>query len=412
MNADLLFVGIAQLATPVGPAPKGGKAQGELHIVEDAALAVTDGRIVWLGPRSLWRGQAGETHDLGGRVLLPGLVDPHTHAVWAGGRLVDFEARARGESYEAILARGGGIRSTVHHTAAASRDELAQLALPRLHALMRSGATTIEVKSGYGFSPEAELKMLEVVRDVQALVPARLVPTLLVHIPPQDSAERGAYLDMVVRELIPEVARRDLARAVDIFVEREAFSVNEAERVLLAAQEHGLGLKLHADQFHAVGGVELGIRLGALSVDHLEASGPAQIEALARSTTVATVLPGVSLHLGLPPAPGRALIDAGATVAVGTDLNPGSSPLPSQALAMALSVRLNGLTPAEALTAVTLNAACALGLGDVGRLEPGCWADFIVLNNTDWREMAYWLGEPVLTSQWISGVQVPRERRP
>jgi imidazolonepropionase len=403
MKADRLFTNITQLATPTGKGPRRGKAQGELEVVRDAALAVREGKVAWVGPRSAWRGEATEALDLGGRAVVPGLIDPHSHAVWAGDRLADFEASARGESYEAILVRGGGIRSTVRHTVAASKGELVQLALPRLEALMRSGATTIEVKSGYGFTLEAELKMLEAVRDLQAYLPVRLVPTLLVHIPPEDRRERGAYLDMVLHELIPAVAARGLATAVDIFVEREAFSADEAEPVLLAAAEHGLAVKLHADQFQASGGVELGVRLGALSVDHLEASGPAQIEALAGSATIATLLPGVSLHLGLPPAPGRALIDAGAAVAVGSDLNPGSSPLFSQSLALALAVRLNGLTPAEALTAATLNAACALGLGDAGRLEPGCRADFLVLEGSDWRELVYRLGETALSSRWIAG---------
>jgi imidazolonepropionase len=396
MKANALFTGIAQLATPVGKGPKRGGEMGELELIDDAALAVRDGKIVWVGPRSEWQGQADETIDLGGRAVVPGLIDPHTHTVWAGDRLEDFEARSRGEGYEAILARGGGIRSTMRHTVAASKEELVGLALPRLEALLRSGATTVEIKSGYGFSLKAELKMLEAVGELRARTPIRLVPTLLVHVPPQEEREREGYLELVVHEMIPAIVEGELATAVDIFVEREAFTVEEAERVLVAAKDCGLGVKLHADQFHAIGGVELGVKLGALSVDHLEASGVAQLEVLARSDTVATVLPGVSLHLGLPPAPGRKLVDAGAAVAVGTDLNPGSSPLFSQALALALSVRLNGLTPAEALTAATLNAACALGLEDVGKLEAGCHADFLILASPDWRDIAYSLGGPVV----------------
>jgi imidazolonepropionase len=403
VSAEQLFTGIAQLVTAQGAGPKRGRAQGELTVVEDAALAIAGGKIMWIGRREDWRGTANATVDLGGRAVLPGLVDPHTHAVWAGERFADFEARARGESYEAILARGGGIRSTMRHTAAASPEELVALALPRLEALMRSGATTVEVKSGYGFTLEAELKMLEAVRALQTRVPARLVPTLLVHVPPQHEHEREAYLDMAVSELIPEAARQALAVAVDVFVEKEAFSALEAERILAAARGHGLAVKLHADQFHALGGVELGIRHGALSVDHLEASGEEQIKALAQSDTVATLLPGVSLHLGLAGAPGRRLVDAGAAVAVATDLNPGSSPLYSQALAMALSIRLNGLTPAEALVAATANAAAALGLADAGRLEIGCRADFLVLDGPDWRELTYALGKEVVAEVWVGG---------
>lgn len=401
-----LFTGISQLATSSGSGPRRGSAQGELTVINDAALAVENGVISWAGPRSEWQGEAMYTTDLAGRAIVPGLVDPHTHAVWAGERLADFEGRTRGESYESVLARGGGIRSTMRATAAASVDELVALGLPRITKLLHSGATTIEIKSGYGFTLEAELRMLEAIRELQALTPARLVPTLLIHVPPAVASERDAYLQMVVQELIPEVARRGLASAVDVFVEREAFNLAETEQILMTAAAHNLKVKLHADQFHAIGGVELGIAYGALSIDHLEASTTAQIQALAQSNTVAVVLPGVTLHLGLPAAPGRKLIDAGAAVAAGTDLNPGSSPLYSTAQALALSVRLNGLTPAEALTAATHNAACALGIDDAGRLEPGCPADFLVLSGPDWREIAYDLSGTEIAEIWLAGARL------
>ena len=226
------------------------------------------------------------------------------------------------------------------------------------------------------------------------------IPTPCVH------SERTAYIESVCRDLIPEAAKRGLAVTLDIFVEREAWHVAEAEQMLGAAKQHGLAVKLHSDQFHSIGGVELGIRFGALSIDHLEASGPAQIAALATSSTIATVLPGVSLHLGLPAAPGRALIDAGAAVAIGTDLNPGSSPLYSTAAALGLAVRLNGLTPQEALVAGTVNAACALGLADAGRLEVGCAADFLVLHGRDWRDLVYTLGANPVREVWIGGRRV------
>jgi imidazolonepropionase len=398
-----LFTGISQLATNSGSGLRRGSAQGELTVISDAALAVRDGVITWLGQRSEWRAEAAHITDLDGRAVVPGLVDPHTHAVWAGDRLADFEGRARSESYESVLARGGGIRSTMRATAAADLDELVALALPRITKLLHSGATTIEIKSGYGFTPEAELRMLEAVRELQSVTPARLVPTLLIHVPPAAAAERPAYLQTVVQELIPEATRRKLADAVDVFVEREAFTIAETEEILQAARERNLNIKLHADQFHVIGGVELGIAHRALSIDHLEASTAAQFQALAQSDTVATVLPGVTLHLGLPAAPGRKLIDAGSAVATGTDLNPGSSPLYSTAQALALSVRLNGLTPAEALTAATSNAAAALGLDGPGRLEPGCPADFLVLNGPDWREIAYDLSGTAIAEVWLAG---------
>ncbi len=403
-----LFHGIRSLVAGPTATP------GEMQVLEDAAMLVVDGRVRWLGERSAWsqRQEAAverpdETIDLGGRVVVPGLVDPHTHAVWAGDRLADFEARTSGRSYQAILAAGGGIRSSVRHTSAATVDELVQGALPRLRALRDSGATTIEVKSGYGDTPAAELRMLEAVRVLQASQPARLVPTLLFHLPPPVADARADYLETAVRELIPEVAARGLATSVDVFVEEDAFGVAEAGRLLSAAAEQGLGTKLHADQFNSFGAVELAVEHGAWSVDHLEASGPKQVAALAGASTVATVLPGVSLHLGLPAAPGRALLDAGATVAVGTDLNPGSSPLFSSAMAMALAVRLNGLRPAEAMLAATVHAAKALGLQDRGRLTPGALADFLVLDHHahDWRMLVYAMAAPCVAEVFVGGVR-------
>jgi imidazolonepropionase len=320
--------------------------------------------------------------------------------------LDDFEARTSGMSYEDILRKGGGIRSTVRFTQEASLEHLVQLALPRLNALLQSGATTIEVKSGYGFTPEAELKMLESIKQLQSLVPAQLIPTLLIHVPPQDKNEREDYLEQVCQHLIPEAAKRNLAKAVDVFIEQEAFSVAEAEQIFQAAAIARLPFKAHADQFHAIGGTELTCARGGLSVDHLEASGSSQIQTLSGSKTIATILPGVTLHLGLSAAPGRKLIDTGAAVAVGTDLNPGSSPLFSIQQALALSVRLNGLTPAEALTACTVNAASALGLTDVGRIEVGCRANFLVLNDSDWRVLPYTLGANPVEDVFIAGTKV------
>ena len=406
MKVDLLVSGISQLATPRGAGAKHGLAMRDVAVMTDAAMGIIGGRVVWVGLSSVWTGEARETVDVGGRAVVPGLIDPHTHAVWAGDRLEDFEARASGAAYEEILAAGGGIRSTVRATAAATRDELVYLAEPRIAALMKSGATTIEVKSGYGFEPAAELVMLEAIAELGKRVQASLVATLLIHLPPVDAALRSEYVERVCEELIPEVARRELAKAVDVFVEREAWSVAEAKTISESAKRHGLMIKLHSDQFHRVGGVELGVRMRALSVDHLEAAGVEEIALLGGSRTIATVLPGVSLHLGLPAAPGRMLIDAGAAVAVGTDLNPGSSPLYSMAAAMALVVRMNGLTVQEALVAGTANAAAALGSEGVGRLEAGCVADFLVLQSTDWRDLIYTLGANPVREIWVGGKRV------
>ncbi len=406
MKAEILITGISQLITAEGAGPKHGQAMRELKIVEQAAIAISAGVIVWTGKESEWKGDTEVNVDVGGRAVVPGLVDPHTHTIWAGDRLADFEARTSGSTYEEILAAGGGIRSTIRATAATSQDDLVALAKPRIDCLIESGATTIEIKSGYGFTPEAELAMLEAIQSLSADSVARIMPTLLIHIPPAIVAERSSYMSRICEELIPEVARRNLATAVDIFVEEEAWQVAEAEDLFHCAKQYGLAIKLHSDQFHCIGGLELGIDFGALSVDHLEASGPEQIAKIASSSTVATILPGVSLHLGIPSAPGRKLVDAGAAVAVGTDLNPGSSPLFSISAALALSVRLNGLTVEEALVAGTVNAAFALGITDAGRLEAGCAADFLVLQNTDWRDLAYRLGANPVRDVWIGGEKV------
>lgn len=406
--ADLLVANIGQLATPAGACGDGalrGARHGEVLVTPRAALAVRDGRIAWAGPERAWRGEARTVLDAGGAAVVPGLVDPHTHAVWLGDRLADFDARARGADYEAILAGGGGIRHTVRCTAAAPEAELVRAALPRLERLTQGGATTIEVKSGYGLEPDAELRMLRAVRALRPLAAAELAPTLLFHVPPLGTSERRDYVAYGAAELIPRVAREGLAEAVDVFVEREAFTAGEADRLLAAARAHGLAGKLHAEQFHAVGGTACAVRHGALSVDHGEAFGDGEIAALAASSTLATLLPGVTLHLGIPAAPGRALVDAGAAVAVGSDLNPGSSPVFDPALVLGLAVRLNRLTPAEALVAATANAAAALGRRDRGRLVPGCRADLLVLDAADWRELAYRLGGGVVARVVVGGVE-------
>jgi imidazolonepropionase len=400
---ELLLTGISQLLTAPGPVPRRGAAMGILSNTTNAAVAIDAGRIAWLGPQKEWSGHAKETINLGGCAVLPGLVDPHTHAVWAGDRLADFEARSTGAAYEEILAAGGGIWHTIRQTADKTCEEMAALALPRIEALVRSGATIIEVKSGYGYSPEAELRMLEAIKLLTMRTQARLVPTLLIHICPEERSAREEYREQICRELIPEAARRELAEAVDIFVEQHAWSAADAATILACARSHGLGIKLHTEQFHRVGGLELGLSLGALSIDHLEACSPEQCRAVAASSTIAVILPGVSLHLGLAAAPGRALIDAGAAVAIGTDLNPGSSPVFSAAVAMALAVRLNGLTPQEALTAATVNAAAALGRPESGRLEVGLPADLLVLESPDWRDLVYSLGKNMVKEVWISG---------
>jgi len=405
-RAERVFTGIGQLVTPAGPGAKRGAQQGELLELRDALMAVRGGRVTWLGPATAWDGVADDVIDLGDRAVVPGLVDAHTHLLWAGERYQDLDDRLSGVPYERILARGGGIRSTVRATAAAGRGALLAAARARLDDLIASGATTVEVKSGYGGTVEAEVASLEAIAELRTAAPVSVVPTLLIHLP--DADDRAGHLRAVVERLIPEVAARHLAERIDVFVEREAFTVDEAERLLEAGRAVGLERTLHADQFHAIGGVELAVRLGARSVDHLEASGVEQIAVLAGGSTVATLLPGVSLELGLRGAPGRALVDAGVAVAVATDLNPGSSPLHSTSLALALSLRLNGLRPAEALVAGTVNAAAALGRADAGWLGVGARADFVVCAERDWRSLLHGLGGPGPIETWAAGRRVDR----
>lgn len=411
MNADLLITGITQLATPTGTGVKYGPQMRKISVTDNAAIAIAGDQFSWIGAAHDWAGTAARAVDLGGRAVIPGLIDPHTHAIWAGDRLRDFDARTSGVTYEEILAAGGGIWSTIRATTVAADDTLVLLTERRLWSLIRSGATTIEVKSGYGFTPDRELRLLELIRIAASRVPARIVPTLLIHLPPTDQGKHDAYIHQVQSELIPEVSRRQLATAVDVFIEKEAWSAKQAEALLGSALEHGLYIKVHAEQFHSIGGIEMAIRLKAVSIDHLEACKPHQYSLFQDSPTIATILPGVSLHLGIPKAPARQLIDAGAAVAVGTDLNPGSSPLFSTSTALGLAVRLNGLATSEALVAGTVNACHGLGLEDAGRIEAGARADFVVLNSPDWRDLLYTLGNHPVREVWCNGVRIVPDGR-
>lgn len=403
MIADRLITNIGQLVSAVGVGALRGVAMCDLHITTDAAVAIHDGHVVWVGRRQDWNGIAAETQDAEGCSVIPGLVDPHTHIVWGGDRLDDFDARSRGVPYETMLADGGGIRHTVACTANASDDDLLAAAVQRAAQMIRAGATTIEVKSGYGESWEHESRQLATIRRMRAHLPVTLVPTMLFHLPPHDASERAVYLRVAESEWMPAIAAAQLATGIDVFIERDAFAPDDAARLMRAAAAHGLTCKAHTDQFNVLGGTEVAIAHGALSADHLEQSGPAQIAALAASRTAAVLLPGVTLHLGLPAAPGRALVDAGAVVAIGTDCNPGSSPLFSMALAMGLGVRLNGLTLAEAFVACTANAAAALGQTQAGRIAPGMRADLLLLKSTDWRDVPYVMGESVIDRVMLAG---------
>ncbi len=373
-------------------------------------MRIEDGRIAAVGPYRDLKGSAADVVEVAG-VLYPGFVDCHTHAVFGAPRLDDQQRRALGEDYKAIAAAGGGILQSVQDTRARSEGELRAITRDRLLALRAHGSTTIEVKSGYGLDLDTERKQLRVVRDLVAEERLNLVPTFLgAHeVPPEYRARRAEYVRLLSDAMIPAIARDGLARCCDVFCEPGVFSVAEAREILLAARQHGLALKLHADELEGAGGAELAAELGALSADHLAAVSAAGIAALARSETVAVLLPATLLFLGKTrQAPARRLIEAGALVALATDFNPGTSPTVSLPFVMALGVSQLGLRHAEAVTAVTVNAAAALGLAaDRGQIAPGFAADLVACDVADWREIAYWVGTNLVTAVWTGGLACP-----
>ncbi|MDX1530455.1 MAG: imidazolonepropionase [Rhodothermales bacterium] len=383
-----LLTDIATLATC-----RAAGDQDDVHPIPDAALAWEDGAVRWAGPEAELPAEyaAWKRERAGGRLVVPGLVDCHTHLAFGGWRGDEFAERLAGRSYLDIARAGGGIAGTVRHTRAASEAELAERAAGFLDAMRTLGVTTVEAKSGYGLSVEDELKQLRVVRRLQETQPSRLVPTFLgAHtVPPEYRDRRDAYLRLLTDELLPQVAEAGLARFCDAFVEDTAFTVEEARRVFDAAREHGLRAKLHADQLSDTGGAALAAQVGAVSADHLEYVSAEGIEAMARAGVVAVSLPLATLYLHVEPMPARRLLEAGVPVAVATDFNPGSAPSYHLPLAMLLACTLQRMTPAEALKGATLVAAQALDLdAEIGSLEPGKRADFAVIDAPD---VNHWL---------------------
>jgi imidazolonepropionase len=371
-------------------ASEGG--QSAVHPIPDAALVWEHETIRWVGPAKALPGEFArwETTAAGGALVVPGLIDCHTHLAFGGWRAEEFEQRILGRTYLEIAAAGGGIVSTVAKTRAATTGELRRRAESHLTGMAELGVTTIEAKSGYGLSTEHELRLLEVYRDLAA-GPQRVVPTLLAAhtVPPDYRNHREMYLRLVTDEIIPQVVARGLARFCDVFVEETAFSVEEARRVFKTAAGVGLKAKLHADQLSNTGGAELAAEVGAVSADHLERISPAGIRRLREAGVVAVSLPFASLYLNAPPMPARALIEAGVAVAVATDFNPGSAPSYHLPMALTLACTLQRMTPAEALKGATLYAARAIGLeGEIGSLEPGKSADFALI---DAPSVEHWL---------------------
>jgi len=371
-----------------------GNPQNDAGLVRQAALAWRDGTVRWAGPYdelpAEFKGDA--ITDCAGRLVVPGLVDCHTHLCFAGWRGDEFEARLRGVSYQEIAAAGGGITRTVTATRGASLGELQRMANTALQAILRLGVTTLECKSGYGLDEPNELKQLEVYRRLDAAQPIDLVPTFLgAHmVPPEHRKHRERYVDLLGNVLIPRIAREGLARFCDVFVEEGAFSVDEARIILGAAKAHGLGLKVHAEQLSASGGAMLAAEMGAVSAEHLEYAGDAAIEALAAAGTVAVSLPLASLYLGEAYLPARKMLAAGLAVAVATDFNPGSAPSYHLPLAMTLACLNQAMTPQEVLMGATTVAARAISLQDrVGSLLPGYQADLAIIDAPSLNQWLY-----------------------
>lgn len=364
---------------------RSGGTQGDIHIIPDAAIAWEGETIRWVGPeRELPpEHRAGEIHDAGGCLVIPGLVDCHTHLAFGGWRADEFEARLLGRSYLEIARAGGGIASTVARTRTTTSEKLGARCRQHLDEMSRLGVTTVEAKSGYGLSVSEELRLLEIYRTLAEAGPQRVVPTLLAaHVVPSEFRDRREeYVRLVIEEIIPQAAARKLARFCDVFVEESAFTVEEARRVLLAGKAHGLRPKLHADQLSSCGGAELAAEVGAVSADHLEKVSDAGIGCLQEAGVVAVSLPFASLYLNVSPLPARRLMEAGVSVAVATDFNPGSAPSYHLPFALTLACTLQRMTPAEALKGATIIAARAIGLeSEVGSLEPGKSADFAVID--------------------------------
>ena len=409
--ASLDIRGAASLATPVGSSARRGPEQGEILRIREPAVRAEDGVLVFVGTEAEYRLQFGgqradTTVDATGKTLLPGLVDAHTHPVWVGNRGEEIGRRLAGESYSAIAASGGGILATVRATRAASDDELASAARRRMETMLAHGTTTAEAKSGYGLTPDDELRSLRILRDLDGPDLPRVVPTLLAahEIPPEFRDRREEWVRIVADELVPMAAREKLARFCDVFCEEGVFTVDESRRILAAARRAGLGLRVHADELARSGGALLAAELGAASADHLLFAGDAEIAALSRSGTVAVILPGTAWWMRGRRAPARAMISAGVPVAVASDANPGTCYTESLAAVAPHACLDSGLSVEETLTGMTLNAAASLGLAaEVGSLEAGKSADVLVLDAPDDRHLVYHWGVNLMSKVVLRG---------
>ena len=412
--SSLALLHASPLVTLGGPPrARRGKELSELGIISDGAFVAAGGKITHVGKSTeiekLCDGET-EVIDAGGCIVLPGFVDAHTHLVFAGNRLDDFEARARGETYEQIAKRGGGIQTTVRATRAASEDELCALAKRRASWFLRNGTTMVEAKSGYGLTLEDELKILRVIQRVGKETPLETVPTFLgAHaVPAEFREDRAGYISLLIEEMLPRIARERLAESCDIFCERDYFDVEDVRRILTAAKQHELKLRMHVDQLTNGGGAKLAAELGATTADHLEQTAADGISALAKANIQPVLLPGSVYALGSKKYPdARAMIDAGLAVILATDFNPGSSPSPSMPMMLSLAVTQMRMSPAEAVAAATVNAAASLNrVDEIGSLEVGKLANFAICDCEDYRELAYWFGISLVRDVFVRGERV------
>ena len=403
MANSLLITGASQLLTLRGRGPRRGDSLSDLDLIKDGAALVRDGVVAAVGTRAQVEALPGtrgtEKLDLGGRVVLPGFVDSHTHLVHAASRAEEYELKIQGASYEEIARKGGGILNSVKKVRAATADELKKRALAALQQFAAHGTTTIEAKSGYGLDVPSELKILKLHKELAAEQPLEIVSTFLgAHVVPEEFRKKadGAkrYIQLLEENLLPAVAEHQLAEFCDVFCDRRTFSVAESKRILQAGRQWGLAPRMHAEQLSRTGATRLAILLRAASCDHLEQVNKNDIRALGKSDTVATLLPGCGFHLGLKKyAPARDLIDAGAIVALATDYNPGTSPTLSMPMILSLACTQLRMAPAEAITAATINGAYALRRDkQVGSLEVGKQADMAVFDVADYREIPYYFG--------------------
>ena len=407
-------VNASQLVTLAGPRrARVGSEMREVGIVNNGGMLVREGVVVQTGTSSEVERSAPsdvEVIDAGGRVVLPGFVDAHAHPVFAGDRLDEFEMRASGASYEDIAAAGGGIRSTMRKTRAASESELEHQSLEHVQRCIACGTTTLEVKSGYGLSVEDELKMLRVIRRLNETLPIEIVPTFLgAHaVPPECDGDVARYAEVVIHEMLPRVVAEGLAEYCDVFCERGYFDVETARRILKDAMRQGLQLRMHVDQLTNSGGAALAAELGAATADHLEQTEQDGIAALKSGNVQPVLLPGSVYALGKARYPrARDMIEAGLAIVLATDFNPGSSPTPSIPMVLSLAATHMKMTPAEGVTAATINAAYSLGRGErIGSLEAGKLANFAIFDCDDYREIAYYFGMPQTHSVYVRGERI------